>query len=202
MFSKAELQEESDRIVASATFLWGVTREELHGHLSLDAYGEVSPYIEVATSGYKQYCTFGLAAWEELPKKLQDFRLASNSEFVGSKFHQSHCDWEEDELETMCRGSKKHFKNALEFWVATLNQISVDINYGVHTVEPTLCQPITDEQFEGFVSTQTERLRKLFNDKPCGNFIAGLNMRSEWNKIAVLCETTEEFIAYFWCTTV
>lgn len=162
MFTKMELLDKSSEIVASATFLWGVTREQLEGQLSLDAYREVSPHVEVATSGF------------------DSSRSLVNEERV-----------------TVCRGSRTYFEDALDLWIAVVNQTDVD-EYDVHNAKETLCEPVTGRELEKLFIEQNALLQKHFKSGRRGRFVAANRMYLKWNYSVVLSETTEEFIAYFW----
>jgi len=97
------------------------------------------------------------------------------------------------------RAPKDAFKTSLEFWIACLGNLTWYDDFGVKTGFGE-CEPLSEYDWNrGYIR---DFLALPGYEVPRGHFQAAMTMRSEWNTSVAICETDEEYFAYFWRTNV
>jgi hypothetical protein len=116
-------------------------------------------------------------------------------------------DFKESESEqsiTFCYAEKNDVENLTDFYLNALSKSGISKDYIIPFLEQTSLQlrAIGREKFESLVVEQTSNLKEEFSLSMKGNFVSGIVVVENWDYISLLAETSQEYIAFFWETTV
>ena len=131
--------------------------------------------------------------------------LTSRSPFTLERVEFGHSDFAPPDSEQTIevhRGRREDFDSLLHFWVQSLQ--SQDWNPGSNYdnyVKTSDYRPLSEESFVRVVLEHSRSLTKPLPALPLGEFIAGLQMHSQWNEVSVVAEYEQEFVAFYWATT-
>lgn len=101
------------------------------------------------------------------------------------------------------RANASSFENALDFWIEAQNCLSWNHDFMAKGRPDMLCEPCSNQDLLDDLHARSvdEGLKNQF-DMPRGQFVAGMIMRKEWDGYACICQTTEEYFAFFWITLI
>jgi hypothetical protein len=96
------------------------------------------------------------------------------------------------------RAPKNTFGNSLEFWMACIGNLTWNADFGAKTGIGE-CKPLSEYDWNRGSIKDFSTLPDY--EAPRGRFEAAMMIRSEWNTHVAVCETDQEYFAYFWETT-
>ncbi len=103
------------------------------------------------------------------------------------------------------RGDKREFDSPLFFWVKTLQSQGWEgrEEHFRDYAEGGQCRPITGAEFTRIVAEYSGSLRRPLPAYllDASRYLSALQMYADWNDVAVVAETDEAFIAFYWSTT-
>lgn len=111
----------------------------------------------------------------------------------------------------MHRGRKIYYTSAAHFWVQSLALLRNDLDMsGFLKYAPAYsqCEPITESDMMAKIKDLVGSLKMEQRNEIEMNIAQALNqfqsakiMYADWNEVALVWETTDEYIAFYWSTT-
>jgi len=162
-------------------------------------------------------------AWPEFERAYELFSAGEPLPLYIQTVGPGHEFWDDPEEHIdIIRGSKRVFDSALRFWVHAFRFVCLRDREQNHSLYPrsewpdveselrkiamhplnNLCQPIPEQALSTLVGNCTRDLKQpSFTLDLQGQFADALLMSDDWNDKAVLCETDDGYVAFFWDTS-